>query len=80
MAQRAYSARGEIVDFEIIKIKADIAAIPAPTTVSARRIYIDEKAGVLKPKESQSAAQSSSALAAIAVDVEAQGVDSETKE
>jgi hypothetical protein len=43
MSKRARSARGEIVDFDLIAITQALAEAPAPVTVNARRKYIDEK-------------------------------------
>lgn len=40
------SARGEIVDFELLAIKAQLAASPVPKPVEQRKVAIDEKDGV----------------------------------
>lgn len=37
------SARGEIVDFDLMKIKAQIATAPKPVTVKTREDFIDQK-------------------------------------
>ena len=37
------SARGERVDFDLLKIKQQIAAAPKTTTVKAREDFIDQK-------------------------------------
>lgn len=40
------SARGEVVNFELLMIKQQLASAPAPKTVEDRRRFIDEKDGV----------------------------------
>lgn len=45
MSKKARSAKGEIVDFDLIAITQALAAAPAAVTVDARRKYIDEKEG-----------------------------------
>jgi hypothetical protein len=37
------SARGERLDFDLLKIKQQIASAPAPTDVKAREKFIDSK-------------------------------------
>lgn len=37
------SAKGEIVDFNLLKIKEQIAAAPKPVVVEARENFIDSK-------------------------------------
>lgn len=46
MTKLVRSARGEIVDFELLAIKAQLAATPAPRAVEKRKVAIDEKDGV----------------------------------
>jgi len=43
MAKMARSARGRIVNFDLIAIRQQLANAPAPVAVSARREYIDDK-------------------------------------
>lgn len=43
MAKLARSARGQIVDFDLIAIRQQLASSPPPVEVSARREYIDNK-------------------------------------
>lgn len=43
MAKLARSARGEVVDFDLIAIRQQLASAPPPVEVSARREYIDNK-------------------------------------
>jgi len=42
------SARGDFVDFELLAIKAQLASVPVPKPVDARRVAIEEREG-LKP-------------------------------
>ncbi len=37
------SAKGEVVDFDLLKIKSQIAAAPKTTSVQAREDFIDKK-------------------------------------
>lgn len=37
------SAKGDMVDFDLIKIKESIASDPAPTDVAARQQHIDQR-------------------------------------
>jgi hypothetical protein len=46
MSRKARSARGEIVDFDLLAIKQQLAATPVPVSVDARRKFIDEKDGL----------------------------------
>ncbi len=39
------SARGELVDFELLAIKAQLAAAPVPKKVEERKVAIAEKDG-----------------------------------
>ena len=43
MPKRVRSAKGEIVDFDLMKIKEQIEAAPEPTSVQARQDFIDQK-------------------------------------
>jgi hypothetical protein len=43
MAKTARSARGEIVNFDLIHIKEQMATAPIPTTVAARENFVDQK-------------------------------------
>lgn len=51
MSRLTRSARGSLVDFDLLAIKQQIAAAPAPVSVDQRRKFIDEKDG-LKSKVS----------------------------
>ena len=46
MAQIIRSARGQLVDFELLAIKQQLAAAPIPKKVEDRKKAIDEKDGV----------------------------------
>lgn len=52
MSKFARSARGEIVDFDLLAIKQQLAMTPVPVSVDDRRKFIDERDG-LKTKQSQ---------------------------
>lgn len=43
MAQRIMSAKGEIVDFELLKIRAQLEAVQPTVNAQARRDFIDSK-------------------------------------
>lgn len=43
MARMARSARGEVVDFDLIAIRQQLASAPPPIEVTSRREYIDNK-------------------------------------
>lgn len=40
------SARGDVVNFELIAIKQQLASAPTPKSVEDRRRFIDEKDGI----------------------------------
>ena len=46
MTKKARSARGELVDFDLLAIKQQLATTPVPVSVHQRRKFIDEKDGV----------------------------------
>jgi hypothetical protein len=50
MAQYIRSAKGEMVDFELLRIKAQLASAPVPKAVQARKVAIDIKDGVKTEK------------------------------
>ena len=43
MSKGVKSARGVLVDFDLLKIKQQIASAPKPTQVQAREDFIDQK-------------------------------------
>lgn len=55
MPRLVRSARGEIVDFDLIAIANQLASAPPPVTVGDRRLFIDEKDGVKQKKNSVAA-------------------------
>ncbi len=46
MSRKARSARGELVDFDVLAIKQQLASTPVPVGVNERRKFIDEKDGI----------------------------------
>ena len=46
MAHHVRSARGQLIDFELLAIKQQLASAPAPKKVEDRKKAIDEKDGV----------------------------------
>lgn len=46
MAKFIRSARGEVIDFELLAIKQQLASAPVPKVVEQRKQAIDEKDGV----------------------------------
>lgn len=46
MSQHIRSARGELIDFELLSIKQQLASAPVPKVVEQRKVAIDEKDGV----------------------------------
>ena len=43
MSKGVKSARGQVVDFDLLKIKQQIASAPKPTQVQVREDFIDQK-------------------------------------
>lgn len=43
MSKAVRSARGATVDFDLLRIKQQMASAPKPTTVQAREDFIDQK-------------------------------------
>ena len=46
MSKQARSARGEIIDFDLLAIKQQLATAPVPVSVDQRRRFVDEKDGI----------------------------------
>lgn len=46
MSRFTRSARGDLIDFELLAIKAQLAAAPVPKMVESRKAAIDLKDGV----------------------------------
>lgn len=51
MSRKVRSAKGTIVDFDLLAIKQQMAAQPAPTNVEAREKFIDRKLRRRKTKK-----------------------------
>jgi hypothetical protein len=45
MSKKARSARGDVVDFDLLTIKQQLADAPIPVGATHRRKFIDEKDG-----------------------------------
>jgi hypothetical protein len=43
MSKQVRSARGQVVDFDLLRIKQQISSAPKATTVQAREDFIDRK-------------------------------------
>lgn len=43
MTKLVRTARGEIVDFDLIKIKQQLTDVPAPTEVAARENFVEKR-------------------------------------
>jgi hypothetical protein len=46
MSKTTRSARGEVVNFDLLIIKQQLAVTPVPVSVDQRRKFIDEKDGI----------------------------------
>lgn len=63
MSKKARSARGEVVDFDLLAIKQQLATTPVPVSVDQRRKFIDEKEGGKTKSVVEPAAEVPGALA-----------------
>lgn len=61
MSRKARSARGQLVDFDLLAIKAQLAASPTPVGVNQRRKFIDEKDGIRTKEVGSNASKDSKA-------------------
>ena len=43
MPKKVRTAKGQVIDFDLMKIKEQMEAAPAPTNVQARQDFIDQK-------------------------------------
>lgn len=57
MGKAVRSARGAVVDFDLLKIKEQLAGQPAPVSVADRREYIDVRDGLAKTRRTIPAAE-----------------------
>jgi hypothetical protein len=87
MAKQARSARGQVVDFDLLAIKQQLATQPVPVGVNQRRKFIDEKDGIKHRNQENyivppaDVAQSSSPLpSALAVAAEAAATSAKAAE
>ena len=46
MSKAIRSARGELVNFELLAIKSQLASVPVPKTVEERKTAIEEREGI----------------------------------
>ena len=51
MSKAIRSARGDLVNFELLAIKSQLASVPVPKPVEERKTAIEEREGI-KPVES----------------------------
>ena len=77
MSKKARSARGELVDFDLLAIKEQLATMPVPVGVNQRRKFIDEKDG-LKSKHVVADATVESLPSALGVAYEAMKTSEKT--
>jgi hypothetical protein len=70
MSRKARSARGEIVDFDMLAIKQQMSAIPVPVSVNQRRKFVDDRDGF----KVKTVKQQSSDVSALQVAVESANI------
>ena len=46
MSKAIRSARGDLVNFELLAIKSQLASVPVPKTVEERKTAIEEREGI----------------------------------
>ena len=78
MAKVARSARGQVVNFDMLAIKQQLASRPVPVGAQARRKFIDEKDGIKRrenyivpPPEMASPIEGSALPSALSIAAEA---------
>lgn len=74
MSKKARSARGDLVDFDLLAIKHQLATKPVPVGVDQRRKFIDEKDGI-KTREVAPALPDALSMALSAVQESATAAD-----
>lgn len=74
MSKKARSARGDLVDFDLLAIKQQLATKPVPVGVDQRRKFIDEKDGI-KTREIAQALPDALSMALSAVQESASAAD-----
>jgi len=72
MSKKARSARGEIVDFDLLSIKQQLATTPVNNTVDSRRKFIDEKDRIQNKTEMQLEVPSALLMAAMSAEASAE--------
>jgi len=79
MGKFARSARGDMVDFDLLSIKQQLAMTPTAVGVDQRRKFVDEKDGIRVkteiPKEVKMASALAMAVAAVNESAEAETFD-----
>ena len=81
MSKGVKSARGQVVDFDLLKIKQQIASAPKPTQVQVREDFIDQKfKRRLKRLNTEAAAASVANQSAADVDLLPEEVDQDQDE
>ena len=60
MGKYARSARGVIVDFDMLEIKQALKSVPPPISVDSRRQFINEKDGISAKKAAKIAGENAS--------------------
>ena len=76
MSKKARSARGDLVDFDLLAIKQQLATAPVPVSVDQRRRFIDEKDGI----KAKPALPSAMMMALEAAEVSESAAESEVAE
>jgi hypothetical protein len=77
MSKKAISARGELVDFDLLAIKQQLATTPVPVGVTERRKFIDEKDGIKTREVITPEAQSLPSALNIAIEAVAESAAAE---
>lgn len=68
MSKTARSARGDVVDFDLLAIKQQLALKPVPVSVDQRRKFIDERDGLKSRRVEADTPVAEMAAAAIDMD------------
>lgn len=72
MTRKARSARGDIVDFDMLAIKQQLSALPVPVGVNQRRKFVDDRDRVRAKTVKQQPAD----LSALQTSIEAAAISS----
>ena len=68
MSKKSISARGELVDFDLLSIKQQLATTPVPVGVTQRRKFIDQKEGIRTKEITTQKVESASSALNIAIE------------